>query len=75
MKRRSFRKKEMHLVKWSIICREKRKGGLEIKTLSLLNRALMGNGIREMLLKEKPFGKGSLKESMERRKEVSVLAK
>ena len=30
------------LVKWSIICSDKRKGGLSVKCLSKLNRALLG---------------------------------
>ena len=30
------------LVKWSIICLDKRKGGLSVRCLSKLNRALLG---------------------------------
>ena len=31
-----------HLVNWSVCCMEKLKGGLGIKNLSILNKALLG---------------------------------
>ena len=34
--------KKPHLVKWSIVCSNKRKGGLGVRCLSKLNRALLG---------------------------------
>ena len=36
-------KKKPHLVRWSTICLDKRKGGLGVKSLILLNKALLGN--------------------------------
>ena len=34
--------RKTHLVKWMVVCSDKRKGGLDIKCLSTLNRALLG---------------------------------
>lgn len=34
--------KKLHLVRWSTVCTDKRKGGLGIRSFSLLNRALLG---------------------------------
>ena len=35
-------KKKPHLVKWAIVCSNKRKGGLSVRCLSKVNRALLG---------------------------------
>ena len=34
--------KKPHLVKWEIVCSDKRKGGLGVRNLYNLNRALLG---------------------------------
>ena len=34
--------KKPYLVKWSIVCSDKRKGNLGVRCLSKLNRALLG---------------------------------
>ena len=34
--------KKPHLVKWSIVCSDKKRGGLGVRCLSKLNRALLG---------------------------------
>ncbi|RVW96858.1 hypothetical protein CK203_026045 [Vitis vinifera] len=34
-----------HLVRWELVCLSKKKGGLGIKSLSTLNKALLCNGI------------------------------
>ena len=34
--------KKLHLVKWTIVCSDKRKGGLGVRCLSKLNRTLLG---------------------------------
>ena len=51
----------MHIVKWLIVCKEKRKkeggGGLGIKSLSLLTRALMGRWCWRYAFEEETFGK------------------
>ena len=33
---------KLHLVRWSIVCLDKRKGGLGVKSLGTFNRALLG---------------------------------
>ena len=33
--------KKLHLVKWTIVCSDKKKGSLGVKSLSILNRALL----------------------------------
>ena len=33
--------KKLHLVKWSTVCADKRNGGLGVRDLSILNRALL----------------------------------
>ena len=35
--------KKPHLVKWEVVCFDERKGGLGVRNLSNLNRALLGN--------------------------------
>ena len=34
-----------HLVRWSIVCVDKRKGGLGVKSLGTFNRALLGKWV------------------------------
>ena len=34
--------KRLHLVSWKVVCTDKRKGGLGVKSLTILNRALLG---------------------------------
>ena len=34
--------RKIHLVEWPIVCSDKHKGGLGVKCLSTLNRALLG---------------------------------
>ena len=34
--------KKPHLVKWAIVCSNKRKGGLGVRCLSKINRAFLG---------------------------------
>ena len=33
---------KLHLVRWSNVCLDKRKGGLGVKSLGTFNRALLG---------------------------------
>ena len=45
--------RKIHLVKWSVVCLDKSKGGLGVKCLFTLNRALLGKwGWRFMVEKE-----------------------
>ena len=51
-----------HLVRWSIVSFEKKRGGggggcaLEVRNLSLLNKAFLGSGVGDLLLRMIPFG-------------------
>ncbi|KAL6327375.1 hypothetical protein AAG906_018977 [Vitis piasezkii] len=45
--RRSFEEKP-HLVKWDTVCLAKSKGGLGVRRLSILNRALLWLGLRDL---------------------------
>ena len=37
--------RKVHLVKWEVVCADKEKGGLGIRKLALLNKALLGKWI------------------------------
>ena len=36
---------KIHLVKWEVVCTDKNKGGLGLRKLALLNKALLGKWI------------------------------
>ena len=38
-------KQKPHLVRWPIVCLDKRKGGLGVKSLGSFNRALLGKWV------------------------------
>ena len=50
--------KRPHLVKWNLVCLEKRKDGLGVRNLALINKALL-SGISALPLKERLFGSKS----------------
>ncbi|RVW33526.1 Vesicle-associated membrane protein 727 [Vitis vinifera] len=56
--------KRPHLVKWAVVCTHKKMGGLGIRNLSILNRALLCNGVGVMRLKETHIGSLLLVRSM-----------
>ena len=33
---------KIHLVKWEVVCKDKDKGGLGLRKLAMLNKALLG---------------------------------
>ena len=37
--------RKVHLIKWEVVCAQKEKGGLGIRKLVLLNKALLGKWI------------------------------
>ena len=39
------REKKAHLVNWDVVCFEKRQGGLGLRKLTILNKALLGKWI------------------------------
>ncbi|RVW75215.1 hypothetical protein CK203_061763 [Vitis vinifera] len=45
-----------HLVRWEVVCLSKKKEGLGVKNLSILNKALLANGIGGSLMREKLYG-------------------
>ena len=45
-----------HLVRWELVCLSKKKGGLGIKSLSTLNKALLCNGIVGSQIRERLCG-------------------
>ena len=67
---------KLHLVKWSIVCMEKQKGGLDFRSLSLFNKALLGKWSwrfveeRDPLWKQVIIGKYGLQEGAWCTKEV-----
>ena len=59
--------RKIHLVKWDIVCTSKRKGGLGIRKLSNLNKALLGKWNWRFSMEEKAVWRSiiSLKYGME----------
>ena len=48
--------KRPYLVKWAVVCSHKKKGGLGIRNLSILNRPFCANGVGALRLKGGLFG-------------------
>ncbi|KAL6342798.1 hypothetical protein AAG906_016633 [Vitis piasezkii] len=48
--------RKAHLIKWEAICEDKSKGGLGLRKLVLLNKALLGKWIRDLLMIKIIFG-------------------
>ncbi|RVW69051.1 putative ribonuclease H protein [Vitis vinifera] len=64
-----------HLVNWDTVCMDKRKGGLGVRRLSILNRPFFASGIGGLRLKGRTFGGMSLVGSLGRKKGGGVLEK
>ncbi|KAL6335691.1 hypothetical protein AAG906_032883 [Vitis piasezkii] len=64
--------KKPYLVSWTTICTDK-KGGLGIRSLSLLNRALLESGVGDMFLKGKSCGSKLKRGNMGRKEQASTL--
>ena len=64
---------KMHLVKWSIDSREISKGDLGIRSLSSLNKALLGKWCWKYSLEGETFWKRSFEESMEKMRGLVFL--
>ena len=64
--------KKAYLVSWTTICTDK-KGGLGIRSLSLLNRALLESGVGDMFLKGKSCGSKLKRGNMGRKEQASTL--
>ena len=58
-----------HFVRWNLVCLEKRKGGLGVRNLALLNIALL-SGISVLPMKERLFRSKSSVTSMVKRRGV-----
>ena len=43
--------KKSHLVNWRTMCTEKKKGGLGMRSLSKLNKALLSSGVGDLLMR------------------------
>ena len=59
--------KKAHLVNWEVVCADKEKGGLGLRKLALLNKALLGNGYGDLLVSRRIFGSRCLWRSMGKR--------
>ena len=53
-----------HLVKWAVVCSNKRRGGLGIGCFSFLNRAFLLSGVGALQMKAGLFGSKLSVESM-----------
>ena len=61
-------KKKIHLVKWSTICKAKSKRGLGVRSLSLLDKALLLQMLLVVsLVKEIHCGRKSSRESLRKK--------
>ena len=49
--------RKVHLIKWEVVCAQKEKGGLGIRKIVLLNKALLENGYGDLSLKRTIFGR------------------
>ncbi|RVW79961.1 hypothetical protein CK203_047500 [Vitis vinifera] len=59
--------RKAHLVKWEVVCGNKEKGGLGIRKLTLLNKALLGKCIWRFACDKELFGSKCLWQSMDKR--------
>lgn len=56
--------RKLHLVKWDVIRRRKRNGGLGVKKLRVMNNALWSSGYGDLPMSLKPYGGKLLMKSM-----------
>ena len=62
-----------NLIRWNMVCLEKRKGGLGVRNLALMNIALLSKWIDDLPMKERLFGSKSSVTSMVKRRGVALL--
>ena len=63
------------LVKWAIVCSNKKNGGLSVKNLSILIGPFFVSGVGAMRLRGSPCGSLLLVGSLERKEEGGVPVK